>query len=409
MLPQDKTPGINLSGVETRTDGNVMEVVPSEGPGTPGPVAELLEPATKRSSPSKYRSIELSPAFKADESRDEHPLTAEGKVMHRALETGDDRGLTETQLRLVNMCRSYVEATLPAKAKRLHEVRFPIMDQDYGYGDLVALLGVKGWYIDYKFGFNKQEDAEVNPAAQAYVLGMLTVFPYLNEVEVHYIYPRLEEVSTHTFTRADIPRIIGHIKAIKLRHDKATPETCKYHEDTCIYCTHLGVCPTAGRVLLPVAQRYASTHEMDLPVVPDLSTVTNPETWGRLFRGVGAIEALATSIKRHALEFRQNTGIEIPGTVLKEKKGNRKILSPLAAWEVAKKFDITQEQFLQACDVGVPDLMKAARDNAPARQKGAAEQKLEFALADAGVLTRNDSSWYLARVKGPSETENKNQ
>lgn len=392
---------IDLSGTETVTTGDVMEVVPTtESMNKLAPVIQAGKPVQeRRSSPSKYRSVELSPAFVQDPSRPEHPTTAEGKLLHRALETGDLRGLTENQLRLVGMCSDYVNRILPQGTTRKHEVRFPIVGSDYGFGDLIGLKGNKGWYIDYKFGFNKQEDVEVNPAAQAYALGMLTVFPYLASVECHYLYPRLEEVSVGTFTRQDMPKIIARITAIKERHSAATPETCKYHEDTCVYCVHLGKCPTAAKALLPLAQKYAGTHDMDVPVVPDLSAIRDPETWARIYRGLPALEALVGSIKRHALEFRQESGIEIPGTTLREKKGARAILSPLGAWEVAKEFGVSQEAFLGACSVSVPDLITEVRALAPRGKKDAVEQQLECKLSDAGVLTQGTSSWHLARSK----------
>jgi hypothetical protein len=47
-------------------------------------------PGERRSSPSKYKSIEISPAYEDDKTREEHPVTARGKVMHKAVETGDD-------------------------------------------------------------------------------------------------------------------------------------------------------------------------------------------------------------------------------------------------------------------------------------------------------------------------------
>lgn len=399
---------IDLTGTVTVTTGDVMEVVvPDTAPdkmtatlNEQVPVVHAGKPVQeRRSSPSKYRSVELSPAFVQDPTRPEHPTTAEGKLLHRALETGDLRGLTENQLRLVGMCAEYVNHTLPQGTTRKHEMKFPIVGQDYGYGDLVGIKGNKGWYIDYKFGFGKQEDVEVNPAAQAYALGMMTVFPYLTSVECHYMYPRLEEISVATFKQADLPRIVARITAIKERHNAATPETCSYHEDTCVYCTHLGKCPTAAKALLPLAQKYADTHEMEVPVVPDLSAIRDPETWARIYRGLPALEALVGSIKRHALEFRQESGIEIPGTALREKKGARSILSPLGAWEVAKTFGVSQEAFLGACSVSVSDLIKEVRDLAPRGKKDAVEQQLECKLSDVGVLTQGASSWHLARSK----------
>lgn len=377
---------MNLTGVTFITYGSTMEVVPTEV-------------ARKRSSPSKYRSIELSPAFVQDPDRPEHPVTAEGKELHRAVETGDDRGLPENLVRLAQLCRELITNVIPAGASVHKEIRFPIEGDDYGFADLVALEGSTAYMVDYKFGHNKQEEVETNPAAQAYVLGIFNTWPTVNRVKVWYAYPRFEEVSYGEYTRKDIPRILGRIQLIKDRHDKATPETCRYHDDTCVYCKFLYSCPTAAKVLLPVATRYAESHGEPVPAVTDFGSITSQKQWSKLLSYAPTFEALATSIKRHALEWRDATGIEIDGYTVTEKKGTRNIIDPHMAWEVAKERGVTEGDFLSCVEVSVPSFIKAVRETAGTGKKGLVEQQVVNQLMDAGAMTQNAPSRFLRRDK----------
>ncbi len=354
----------------------------------------------KKSSPSKYKDIEICPAFEADPNRPEHPITAEGTLIHNALETGDYRGLDENQTRLAEMCRDFCDSVIPATAMRKNELILPSVLGDKGRCDLAAIEGTTAWLIDYKMGYNLQTPVPDNPAAQAYVLGLFQTFPYLVQVHVYYLYPRLDQVSWHTFTRADVPAIIARLVLVKERNRVATPETCNYVPEICVYCVHLGKCPTAARALLPLARKYNDAHEATiLPEVPDFSVVQDPHAWARLLNAAPVLEAMAESIKLHAKEFRNNTGQEIPGYAMRTRKSKATIICPLTAWEVAKEHGVTQEQYLAACTVSAKQLLDAARANAKKGEKANAEAALENALCDKGVLELGQETRYLAKEK----------
>ena len=61
--------------------------------------------------------------------------------------------------------------------------------------------------VDFKFGRNAVPDAEVNAQIQAYVLGVFEKFPGLQIDQAHILLPRRDEVSTATYSRADIARL----------------------------------------------------------------------------------------------------------------------------------------------------------------------------------------------------------
>ena len=360
----------------------------------------------KRSSPSKYKSIEVSPAFEEDKTREEHPLTVRGKIMHKAVETGDDSGLEEDEVPLVAMCRQARAQIVPAKATVRREIKFPVIGADYGFLDELALLGSSAILIDYKFGFNRQEEAKTNPQVQGYSLGILRTFPYIQKVDVYLLYPRLDIIDIATFTREDIGRISARLMAIKRAHDVATPATCRWSENTCTYCRHLvdkstgKVCPVAGPKLLPIATRYAESHAMPLPDL-DFAAVVDPNHWRELLVAAPVFEAVADSIKRHAKEFVSSTGQEIPGYDLTLVSGKRTITSPNLAYEVAtsERFGITYENFLRATKVSAKDLLDLAKETAPRGKKGLRAQELEDALRDAGALSVGPDYQQLKKSK----------
>jgi len=354
----------------------------------------------KKSSPSRYKDIEICPAFEADPNRPEHPITAEGTLIHNALETGDYRGLDENQTRLAEMCRDFCDAVIPADAIRKNELVLPSVLGDKGRCDLAAIRGNEAWLIDYKMGYNLQTPVRENPAAQAYVLGLFETFPYLGTVHAHYLYPRVDHVDSWTYRKRDCPQIIARLVAVKERNSTATPETCRYVPETCVYCVHLGKCPTAARELLPLARKYNEAHEGEvLPEIPDFSAVSDPHAWARLLNVAPVLEAMSESIRHHAREFRLNTGAEIPGWSMRTRKGKATILAPLTAWTVAKQHGVTQEQFLATCTVSAAQLLAAVKENAPKGQKEKQAKALENELCDAGALELGQETQYMGKDK----------
>jgi len=404
-----------------QTVGNIeaaVEVVRLAGTPKPHSVRDIVSgrtqitddlpvsyPGEKRSSPSKYKSIELSPAYEEDKTRDEHPLTARGKAMHAAVETGDDSLLEEDEVHLVAMCRKVRDQIIPRNATVRREIKLPVIGSDYGFLDQLALLPRKAIIIDYKFAFNKQEDAETNPQVQGYGLSVFRTFPYIETVDVYLLYPRLDVVDMATFRREDVGRISARIMAIKRAHDVATPATCRWSESTCTYCRHLVdtktgvVCPTAGPKLLPIATRYAESHAMPLPDL-DFDSVVDPNHWRELLAAAPVFESVADSIKRHAKEFVLSSGMEIPGYDLTPVSGKRTISSPQLAHEIATgKFGITYDDFLRAVKVSAKDLIDLAKETAPRGKKGLRAQEFEDALRDAGALSVGADYHQLKKTK----------
>ena len=365
-------------------------------------------------SPSKLKSLEISPAYQSDPDDPEHPITAEGTLCHEALDSGDDSRLeTDEQRDWVRMCREYTAEVLPgAGVVVLREVKLDVLDGIWGYADQIKLSGttkplgggtvkvtMKAALIDYKFGWNPQEDTETNPAAQAYVFGMFNEYPGVDEISVHYLYPRIEQVSAAKYTRADIPRIETRIRLIVEKARDAKPETCRWAPETCRFCRHRFDCPTLRKAVLPVAQRYAETHDTVLPDFADLATEADPQKFAKLLDLAPVLEAVADSIKRNAVRLRVEDGVEIPGWDSRTRAGRKVVLNtPLAIAELGK-LGVPQEAALRACDVKVSELEKVLGEYAPARGKAKFVNKALDILRDAGLLEMRPESTYMARTK----------
>ena len=352
-------------------------------------------------SPSKLHLLEISPLYIHDPTRPVHPLTAEGTLCHEALDSGDHSTLTDDQRYLVQMCEGYT-TELRAQNRFVEEhreLKLDVADGIWGYADLILLTSDRkaAALVDYKFGANPQEDAENNPAAQAYTLGIFNGWTQLETVEVHYLYPRLDEISLATYVRDDVPRLRLRVETIRARVEHAT--TCNPTPDTCIWCGAKATCAELHRVALPIATRYGAGKQITVPPEYDPSLIANPVVMSQALTVANVMSDWADSVRFHALKLRQETGQEIPGFDLKHRSGRKRILSPQIAYELATKSGITHERFLQAVEVSAKGLADAAGDNAPRGQKTEAAQRLEDQLRDAGVLEIGAKVFYLQRSR----------
>ena len=355
-------------------------------------------------SPSKLKSLEISPAFADDPNREQHPDTVQGTKCHEALETGKKDGLTPEQLEWVEACEEFAASFFPEGSCTHNEVRLDVLDGIWGFADRIVLDGVgmpakRAALLDWKFGQNLQEDVETNPAAQAYVFGMFQRWPTLESVYVAYLYPRLGQASSHLYTRADIPRIETRIRLIVERARGATPATCRASTETCRWCRHVFECPTARKAFLPIAQRYADLHEEQLPDLGDLGETVNAEGMAKLLAWAPTIAAWADSIKQNGRRMRVEQGIEIPGWELRERAGKRSIPNSVLAAEVLRAEGLTDEQIIRASEIKPSELETVIGETAPPRGKKRKVEDTFDKLRDAGLIDTVADSVFLVKSK----------
>lgn len=358
-------------------------------------------------SPSKLAKLEICAGYLDDPDREVHAITLQGTKCHQAAETGEIAGLTDEELAWVKMCRDYTVSLGYGTWEAVYdEIKLPIIDGMWGFADKIILATpTMAHLVDYKFGNNSQEDVETNPAAQAYVLGMFQRWPELETIHVHYLYPRREEISRHTYTRKDVPTIRLRIETIVARVEEAAqylhsnkPGALTPVPENCLYCARKATCQALHRSVLPLATRYANNHAIDLQE-PDFSKVTRPEQWTTLLAYAPVLEQMADSIKRHALEFREQSGVEIPGYEMRSRQGKKKINNAQMAYEVAMAAGVDHDAFMRCVDVSAKQLTDAAGEKAAKGKKASVVRELEGRLRDAGVLESGGESFFLGRVR----------
>lgn len=355
------------------------------------------EPTTERThaplAPSKLKNLELSPQWIPDPDAEEHPLTAAGTRMHKCLETWDDTELQEGEKELVEKCREFIDQF---DGEKHEELKLDITKDCWGYCDLVFIEGNIATLIDYKFGMSLQEDAETNPAAQAYVVGIFNRWPNVETVEVSYLYPRLDLISSAIYRRKDVPKILLRIATIEAR---VKAGQCEPHVETCTYCGRKADCDYLHKFALPIATRYHEKHpDLAMPEKYDPSLISDPVTMSKAMAMAQVMERWADSVKFHALKLRQESGQDIPGYDYRTRAGKTRIVAPLIAWKTVEG-QVTQEEFLEACEVSAKDLADAAAKKAERGNKKSVRESVLNALRDSGALEVGPEIYYLQRSK----------
>jgi hypothetical protein len=352
---------------------------------------------------SGLKYAEICPGFANDLDGDQE-FADEGKLLHKACETGDLTGLNDEQREQVEKCLGFV-APIAAGAERdlrEHELRVPIINRR-GIVDRLIVKGRTAYAIDWKFGRNPVDDAEVNNQGQAYALALLKGMPNIGTVVVLFVSPRCHDISRGDFTQADVPRLETRIMAILARRaavfEEGREDLLNPTDEICRYCGNRGTCPALYSKALVVAQNYSDTA-LEIPPKFHPSTWTSPEEHSVGRRLALVLEKWVESVKSHNMAFVMEAGQTIPGFELKSKSGKREIKDILAAW-AALKDELSLDEFLAACGpVSVAKLEEAVAARAKRGAKAKQKEVLNERLTDMGILETGAETFYLARVRG---------
>jgi hypothetical protein len=444
----DAGDGLALSavGLTTTTDTTTATTVPGGGPLNaecnfpPQPVANgdagaLPEPplaapesvavcaptgaAHAKHGPSGLKNLEGCAQFV---NHGEGNIVAErGTAMHYAMETGDDSDIIDVEeKKLIAMLRRVMAPALRAYAPYSHDLREVKLDIDlgplppgatwkcfnqfgqetpgrvttFGTVDRLIISGSRALMADYKFGYWKVPSAEVNPQAQAYVLGAFQKYRELESIEVRFYLPRQNSITYHTYTRADVPRILMRIRKIIIAaEDPSSPYTPG--DALCEFCLKNleGTCPAMNAGAIAIARAYDRTI-----VVPDNvhgSDMTDPVMIASLLKLAPALVKATQGWRRRADEL-MKAGVKIPGFTHKSRGGSREITSATAAYaQVSSK--LTPEEFADCAEVSMPLLLEKYASKFPRGKKGLAKEWLEDTLTDMGIVERGASTLVVSR------------
>lgn len=365
--------------------------------------------AHARYSPSTLYYREMCPGWAS--SNDTNPYALEGTMMHEAAESRNLSGLNKEQLWCVNLVLDYGDEIVleyPKAPLDLLEEKLRIPYSEFGTADRCIIapknLPPSPWtntahVIDYKFGRNPVPDAEINPQGWAYALGIFEKYEWITRVTVHFLLPRLDQVSTHTFRKEDIPRMLARIANIVGKCKEHTPEDLALNPG-CKYCAKLVGCPAATKTMIVLAERYDEDHTLKLPEGSvHGSMVKSPEVMSYMLQVAPIVEKWTEGVKKAALEMRLEDGVDIPGYLLASRQNERKITVPQAAWDLFKDFGGDEIEFVASSKVSLPQLLDALAAKAPRGSKEKVKQAFISKLTDMGAVSQGDPSFFLRKEK----------
>jgi hypothetical protein len=341
-------------------------------------------------SPSSLRYKEICPQWLHTPGTSE--AADEGTAMHHAAETGDLTGLNEEQRAQVEECLAYVLGICDLADQTYHELRLDVAGLTFGTADVVAIYPEHGHIIDYKFGRNPVDDAAVNLQGWAYALGVFHMFP-VDRVTVHFLLPRLDYGTRHTFLRSEMPKLRTRIAAVI---ERAELPDSPHNPDpkACQYCNRKATCPALATKALMIPRG----NHWDLPAELDPTAITDPSQMAKVLPLVPLIESWAAAVKAAALELARN-GQQIPGYSLRHRSGKRVIKDVLATFDVLQSFGVELHEFLPACSVSIGAVEDAVKQKAEKGGGAKLLRELNSRMAEAGLVTTSADVEYLSKDK----------
>lgn len=355
--------------------------------------------------PSSLKNKAVCPGWINDPTSDT-TRADEGTRLHAAAESGNLAGLDAEQAGAVTKCLNYL-APLEKNAKVvLKEVRLNVCGVTWGTSDRVIVTKDGHLHVpDFKFGFGSVDDAEVNLQGWAYALGAWALYPECPTCTVHFLLPRRDEVSHHTFTRADISRMELAVRTVIARCEEfdRSGDVSMLHatEDNCLYCGRKGTCPKVTSVALATVKKYAP-----LEIVEEVhsSQITNPAQMAKLVSMVKVIEKFVDSVKHHSLQMALDQGglYDESGKAIYElaqKSAPREVANLGSAVDVLRSFGLTDAELLTACKLSLPKALSLVGEKAPRGKKSALIGEVETKLSEAGAIAQAEPIRYLKKVK----------
>lgn len=351
-------------------------------------------------SPSSLKNYEACPSFKGRSGT--NPIAEAGTRIHEAVEKEDPSTLVdEVERSLAEWCLAFLAHTRGNKggsANHLasHQEIFLEMrlgdHSTYGTSDLLDLYSDgSGVLYDWKTGYGKVEDAEINAQVQAYAYGCFQAFPDLNELECYLVLPRRQEISHAVYRRSDMARIRLRLSTIIARAKLA--QEYSPTEGVCEYCAKQGSCKALAEKALVIGQKAGFE-------VPDsITTDGTPSDKGKLLKLANLLGDWSDATKKEILRQSLEDGQEVTGYRLDQRRTPRSIDNALVGYDAVKDL-VSVEEYLLACPrVSLAELEKFVAERAPRGHKAEAKQHLEDVLKQSGALREEGVIHLLKPIK----------
>jgi CRISPR/Cas system-associated exonuclease Cas4 (RecB family) len=264
--------------------------------------------------------------------------------------------MEEEQIEIVQNCIMYVDGLLSQGEYDVESELWLEAELTRGIADKVLLSKDKttAHVIDAKFGRVIVEPAEVNLQGQSYVYLLFETYPELKEVGIHFIQPRLEYATTHTYTREDNEAIKQRIRAVQ---DSVNDETspANPNEKACLYCAVKAQCPALGAIAMQIQKKSVG---LPMPEEFEPSRIVREEDRSKAQVLAALMEDWASQVKKNNAAAVKEQGIQIPGFDLRDRHGGYKVEDPeRVLTEVAELYSIPKEALFGAITLSLNKLV----------------------------------------------------
>jgi|TARA_Y100000310_G_scaffold175913_2_gene176059 hypothetical protein len=355
-------------------------------------------------SPSSLANFEKCPNYRrVDREVELHPVTAEGTLIHEALETGNFSTLDDSQTELAKKCIDYMK-TLPTWGKGAvwTEPEVDITPEIWGFVDRVQFnhddptKATACDIIDYKFGWARVTKAEENFQGQAYTMGIMKKLRNIKAATMHFTQPRLGYYTDHMFLVDDIDKITKRIEAVLINIARGDMYT--EHEGLCEYCGNLS-CPIQTQRATSIVTNYVK-NDPHMPSSIDPTQITDPSVMSKVLMMLPHIENWCKEARHAGNVMAIQGGKEIPNFTVATRSSKRTITNANEALRIAQdNFDVTLSDFLDAVTISMPKLETLVKAASPRGMKGVNAEKLQFDLEDADSITLGSEISYLKKNK----------
>ena len=344
-----------------------------------------------------------------------HPNTVAGSRCHDALEEYNWKDLEDPIERdLCDFADAYYEKCGPYTEELQENRVYVLFDDWFGYFDRLGFKGKKVAHLfDWKFGYVPVQDAETNPQGWFFVIGVFDKYPELEHLWVHFIQPRIGEISRHKFTRKDdLPRVKAVFMSAKAEHEAFdakgghegdTQDMLKPSFESCQYCGSRMECKAIRQIVQTTYRNLDESRKTEIVVPSDLDTksIDDPNTLSQIRDLTVINEEWAKDAKWHITQKRLEDGVEIPGYKIVEKKGMTKVLDTQAVWDEATILGVPEDEIRECVTLSFSKVKKLVAKHAPNRQGSATAKQFECDMIDRDAIEVGPDSPYLKR-----ETDN---
>lgn len=351
--------------------------------------------------PSTIDALSQCVRFKYNESDED--AADEGKLMHKAFETGNLAGLDAEQQTCVTTARDYVESLKfeggsgPSEWQDFAEVKLELKGLTFGTSDRL-LVNVKrklAHVIDFKA--TRRESAH---GWQLRTYGACAVerFPEVEQVVTHVVAPRLGGPEREAYGAAKLlSDVREHITELYARiADPKVPPTPD--EDLCCKCANAATCPALCKTVTAVATGLS----LPLPdmFAPDAIVSLRDRALAQVL--AGAMINWGEQVKKNNAAFVDETGTDIPG--FKKMRRSTGLRVPKervsdAADALKEAFGMSVRDVLSCCGLTVGDVVAHVSMSQGVPEANAKEMVRE-ALADVAI---EGSCSFLSKEKRMSD------